>query len=401
MKISVTIKAVVFFVIAVCVIIGDINSYFSFSDELATVILLAYIFVELLRGKIEKSDRKILTLLFVIMILGLISNVTSGINVRLDAIIVDALWLYKVIVGYLCAYYVFKNEKDRRSFESLIKSIAILFVVISFFGAMLNLVADVGLSDGDIRYGLRSYCFIIGNSGHYGLISACCLGIILATEKRKQLRNVLTILACIEILLTTKFMPIIVVIVYIALFNQDELRQIKVSHVAIGAVLIALLGHKRIYYYIMDLNHPRMRLMIYGIKTAKKFFPLGSGFATYGSEMARRYYSPLYTYWGFENYYGLSPWNDSCLNDNYIAMIAAQFGVIALILYCLLLFIIYKQTVQNVKLKNKNIRNIIAALFVMMVITSLMSGTYKGAMGMSVFMTIGYLRRNIRVVDGE
>ena len=162
MKISVTFKAVVFFVIALCVIIGDFNSYFSFSDELATVIFLAYIFIELLRGKIEKSDRKILTLLFVIMILGLISNVTSGIKVRLDAIIIDALWLYKVIVGYLCAYYVFKNEKDRRSFESLIKSIAILFVVISFFGAMLNLVADVGLSDGDIRYGLRSYCFIIG-----------------------------------------------------------------------------------------------------------------------------------------------------------------------------------------------------------------------------------------------
>lgn len=304
-------------------IIGDFNSFFSFSDELGTVIFLACILVELLRGKIEKNDRKILALLFVIMILGLISNVTSGINVSLDAIIIDALWLYKVIVGYLCAYYGFRNEKDRRSFESLIKGIAILFVVISFFGAMLNLVADVGLSDGDIRYGLRSYCYIIGNSGHYGLLSACCLGIILATEKRKQLRNVLIVLSCIEILLTTKFMPIIVVIIYMALFNQDELRKIKVSHVAIGVALIALLGHKRIYYYIMDLNHPRMRLMIYGIKTAIKFFPFGSGFATYGSEMARRYYSPLYTYWGFENYYGLSSWNNSCLNDNYIAMIAA------------------------------------------------------------------------------
>lgn len=65
------------------------------------------------------------------------------------------------------------------------------------------------------------------------------------------------------------------------------------------------------------------------------------------------------------------------------------------------MYIIYKQTVQNVNLINKNIRNIIAALFVMMVITSLMSGTYKGAMGMSVFMTIGYLRRNIRNIGGK
>ena len=57
------------------------------------------------------------------------------------------------------------------------------------------------------------------------------------------------------------------------------------------------------------------------------------------------------------------------------------------------MYIILNQTVQNTRLENSRTRNILSALYISMLATSLMSGTFKGAVGMVTFMTMGILRR--------
>lgn len=384
-------KACVMLIICLLIIAGDIVKMFSYADELATLFLMAYIFYLALNSKICREDMHILFCVMGIFVLGVLSSATSGVKVNFFAKVIDAFWLFKIYVGYIGVKYYLAKEKDKNSFIKMAGFLAKIFIIISLFGAIANIFFDLGMSDGSLRYGLRAYSFITGNSGHYGMIVAVCLAWIIAKENNNKIILVYSMMASLEILLTTKLMPILVVLVFWCLKYQKKLKKIKMRYMAVGAALAFLIGRYQITYYIKDLNHPRMRLLIFGFKTALKYFPLGSGFATYGSEMAKRYYSKVYIYWGFENYYGLSPYTGSCLNDNYIAMIAAQFGLFALLLFGIIMIIIYKQAAQNLKFKNLNTRNISAALYVSMLATSIMSGTFKGAIGMIVFMTMGLM----------
>lgn len=386
-------RAVGLLLVYICLILGDIGMHpiFAYSDEIATIGFMAYILLYLLLGKLTNQDMLILFFLSILTILGIVSNCLSEVSVSIFAILIDILWLFKIYSGYIGIRYLLRDEKVARTFLSYMSSAAKIFIFLAFFGALLNTIMDVGLSD-DIRYGLRSYSFVIGNSGHFGMIVASALAFIIAEDRlsRKKIR-MYYVMAFFEIILTTKLMPILIVVVTLLLKNQQSKKKIKLKYIVAGAISILIIGQHQIIHYISDLNHPRMRLIIYGIKTAMIYFPFGSGFATYGSEMARRYYSPIYTYWGFESFYGLSPTSDSCLNDNYMAMILAQGGVISFLLFLSIMYIIFEQTVKKTDLQNSNTRNILVALYVSMLATSVMSGTFKGAVGMLTFMTMGVL----------
>ena len=392
-KIERSAKAFIIFALLFFIIMGDSITFFSYADEMATLFFIWYIVIEIFLKKIEKNDLIIVILLITLSFLGFVSNMTNNLLIRKSAILVDALWLFKIFSGYIGTYYFLKDERDRIVFLKYVKVVSSTLIILSFVGAIINLFVDIGLSDGGIRYGLRAYCFIFGNSGHYGVIMGCCLAFILVSMENIMYRRVLTWMACFEILLTTKLMPILIVLVFVGLRNQNVLKKIKIRYAILGAIVIGIVGRTQIIYYIKDVNHPRMRLIIYSIKTAMMYFPVGSGFATYGSEMAKRFYSPVYSYWGFEKFYGLSPSNGSCLNDNYMAMILAQFGFVGFAIFIVIMYIILNQTVQNTRLENSRTRNILSALYISMLATSLMSGTFKGAVGMVTFMTMGILRR--------
>ena len=73
-----------------------------------------------------------------------------------------------------------------------------------------------------------------------------------------------------------------------------------------------------------------------------KYWPIGTGWGAYGTDMAARYYSPLYTELGFEQAYGLSPNNYIYAHDNYWPAIMGEFGIIGVIIELMIFFCIYK-----------------------------------------------------------
>lgn len=56
----------------------------------------------------------------------------------------------------------------------------------------------------------------------------------------------------------------------------------------------------------------------------RDYFPLGTGFATYASEQARKNYSPIYTMYGLNT--GETPMDSKFLNDVFWSIIFAQGG---------------------------------------------------------------------------
>jgi len=130
-------------------------------------------------------------------------------------------------------------------------------------------------------------------------------------------------------------------------------NKIKVIYIVPFIPFFIDLSKGRINSEFLDSEAVRGVLYKTGWKIASDFWPLGSGFATFGSEFSRVNYSPLYYYYGISNKYGCSPDWPAYITDAHWASIIGEVGFIGLFIYgviCILmtyfLFNIYKDDVQ-------------------------------------------------------
>jgi hypothetical protein len=82
------------------------------------------------------------------------------------------------------------------------------------------------------------------------------------------------------------------------------------------------------------------------VKIANDFFPLGSGFGTFGSEISRRYYSELYDIYAISHVRGLSRAMPRFITDTYWAMIIAEGGWISTVFILAVLTAIFIQALR-------------------------------------------------------
>lgn len=368
-------------------------SAFRYVDEILVIAYVSYFICK--KSSFSATDIKVMRLAFIVICIGFISNIQSGLIKNYFAILVDALWLLKIPASYLVMKHIGKTYGDGSQTKKLYP-FAFAIITAMFVCGIISQFTNIGMTDGS-RYGISTYSFIIGNAGYCGMWACVLFLICIFHIKNNIIIHLGELFVTTIIILTTKGIPFMALgtyWMYIIFRNKKNRLTIK-SIIMIISVLI-LMASYQIDSYIKDINAPRMVLIHYGIKTANDFFPLGSGFASYGSEMAKRYYSPLYERYGFNNIWGLmdtvdNPEKDqlSCLNDIYYAGQAAQLGWVGFILYLLLFgFIfrdVYKSNLQNVKLKSMSL-GIIVALY----IASIASGMIKTALGVFGFSFIGY-----------
>ena len=94
----------------------------------------------------------------------------------------------------------------------------------------------------------------------------------------------------------TEIPKIIILVVYIVLsfiWRRKKETKFTTGNTLILSICIMIASTLQINTYLRDEESPRMVLLRYGFKTANKYLPFGSGFATYGSDMAARYYSEI------------------------------------------------------------------------------------------------------------
>lgn len=89
-------------------------------------------------------------------------------------------------------------------------------------------------------------------------------------------------------------------------------------------------------------NYIRFNIWRYGVDIFNYYFPLGSGPGTYGSVMSKEY---LDVYLQFHVSQDILGWGDreAAIYDVYAASIAAEYGLLGILLYLLLLYFIKKQ----------------------------------------------------------
>lgn len=164
-------------------------------------------------------------------------------------------------------------------------------------------------------------------------------------------------------------------------FKKKE--KVSLKMLTLVFLVCILLGSFQIENYFLNKNAPRNLFLRYGIITAKEHFPIGTGFGTFGSDMAFKHYSPLYMKYGFNKLYGMNKKDGSFLNDTYWPMIIGQFGIFGLILY---LWIYIKFFKEIINIKERRTKAITLSLFIYMMIHSMGSAILTSSEGVMVFM---------------
>lgn len=364
-------------------------SVLGYTDEIIGLLFGFYCVFLYANNLLEKGDKAIIRLLFLCIILGLTSNIFSGLINKKVPILLDAFWLCKMFTCYIGT----KNLMTKKSAETVLElmlPIAKFVLVVGAICGFINIWYNLGMDTGEVRYGLRSFNFIFGNPGRYGIICGCCLVVIIYKCDGILARVIYSILAMWNIFLTTKGTAYIFIMCYLLLlFLWVRNKKINFIQILIIVVLGCILSSYQIKTYILDKDTARSVLLFYGFVTANRYFPLGSGFATYGSDLAAKYYSKLYVQYGFDNVYGLSRTFGGFLNDVYLGGIVGELGYIGLIMFLAILVIIFVQ-VNNIHL-DKSVKAATMSLYVTILVSGIATGIFKSSIGILVFILLGIM----------
>ena len=364
-------------------------SWIGYTDEALCLICIAYILYFSFKRGIRGSDLALLIMLIVCSIIAFLGNVVSGIARDLISTIVDFIALAKMFTVFIVYKQVASLDKKQVLVSYLIPLCKLLILSGSVCG-FISLFVNIGMTKG-ARYGIPAFYFIFSNEARYGYIIASCLLILMLTKMPKQKLIFYEALTIFNMILTTKGVVYIVLICY-AVLRIMWRRKKNTKFTPLNAIFLAIAGTAASTYqidtYLKDTESPRNILIKYGFVTANRYFPFGSGFATYGSDQAARKYSSLYYQYGFYRRFGLSPERSMFLNDCYMGMVFGQFGYFGAIVFVLMLAMIFIP-INRINNLGKDAKALALSIFIGLVVSCIGTAIIKSSIGVFIFVILG------------
>ncbi len=361
----------------------------GYSDETLCIICILYILYFSFKKGIKGIDLTMLILLIVCSVITLCGNLINKLITNWFPIIVDLVCLAKIFTVFIVYKLVGERDTKKRVISYLVPICKTTIILGSIFGILSQFV-NLGMTTPNRRYGILPYYFIFENEGRYGYIIACAFLILLLAKLPKKQERIYEVLMIFNIIITTKGVTYIIVISYIVLVIMWK-KTLKLNAKTLILLILSGLAASsvQINTYLRDTESPRVTLIRYGFKTANTYFPFGSGFATYGSDMAARNYSKLYIKYGFENRYGLSTLNSTCLNDCYLGMVVGQFGYIGMIVFLVMLCLIFVP-LDRIAI-NKRVKALTVSIFIGLLVSCIGTAIIKSSIGVFSMAVIGLI----------
>ena len=374
--------------------------YRSYFDDFVAIILGIFFVWGIINGKFTKTEKIIAVLICIICAIGAVSNYNSGLVMNARYIFADAFSFVRIFLVYFGLIACLRGKNKQFSYVlTQLGDFAHIFIISAFLFAVLNLLGVVKMYV-ETRYGLPNYFFYFHNSSQFGVFMGCTLALLIFSNKNSLVYEIMAVLC---MALTFKGMGMIIAAVYIILMLIINNKIRWWHYLMMGISLIFILQYQ-IVTYILDKTAPRAILIYYGFITAIRYFPLGSGFASYGSNMAAVHYSPLYYLYDFQYRKALTIFDDgngatTFLNDTYLGMVLGQFGFWGLLLLVGALFLFGKQIFKS-NTNNKKAKFIAIACFLSFCGISIMAGSIKtqiGEMLMVIFALYQLLLENDKI----
>lgn len=323
-------------------------TFLNYTDEIVTVFFAIYLLYLVISKKTSIFSNKIIILLLFTLIIGVIGNYFSKSQSSINAIVLDIVSNYKLFICSIGFYYLLTVDSIKK-ITYYFSRIGRLYIFLGFIFSLASLFVNLGMR-GQFRYGIWGFNYIFKYAHVYAMVTFFFLLNVCNGYEKKSLilRNVFYV--AIQLSLSLKGPAIIVsILFFVMIFYHKYAKNLKILLVILVLLLILTIGQYQINSYILNTNAPRYVLTKYAVIVANKYFGIGSGFATFGTEMSARYYSIQYYEFGFTNMYGLNPLDTQFINDNYFQSILGQFGWIGLCLF-LIIFIMYFNKIRKLKL---------------------------------------------------
>lgn len=315
-------------------------SILNYLDEFVTCGLVIAFLVKLFNtdGALNSTISKwgivaAFSLAFFVLI-GLLGNLIWRIHPNASAILVDLFTCVKFPVTLLCALYLFKDCSN--DVYNVIRLEAKWVTAGLLFLAAMNIFFDFGMGGGG-RFGIRSFLFLTDHPTKL-TVMATCLTIVFLADGHASLPWVISSLLVVASGLRTKGL-VFCASVIILLVVMRRGRRINILHVFMCLILAVVIGWDQYSTQFQSDGYARTELTRASFQIAADYFPLGTGFATFGSYVSGNNgnYSSLYYSYDLAHVWGLAPGEATFLSDTFWPTVIGQFGYLGLVFYCLLL----------------------------------------------------------------
>ena len=157
----------------------NIFGVFQYLDEVVTMYCLGVIILKGLKNGLEKKSFSLLMIILLIAVIGVVSNITAGVQTGWKPILSDIGNTFKVFIVYLGAKTMLTEKNDKG------KIIGTLAFFVKIFVFMILHELHIVSMGNDVRYGLRSFQFINHGAGQLSLMFYFIMTILMLDLKNK------------------------------------------------------------------------------------------------------------------------------------------------------------------------------------------------------------------------
>lgn len=234
---------------------------------------------------------------------------------------------------------------------------------ILFYGHFL----DMG---GGFRYGISSFKFIFYHPEVVNLFTLGLIAILLIDKPNGHRIMILLGLLVMCLTLRSKAMGFSAAVLIILLTMSKG--RITPAQLFIGLIFAVFVASDQFSNYYESGASARSLLTEDGFAVAQDYFPLGSGFATFGAAVTdtEGNYSPLYYQFGYNNVWGLAPGYTFFISDTFWPTVVAQLGFLGAVCYIAAVSMIIKLIYSRYKEYGRNATIIIVLLYLVICTTA-------------------------------
>lgn len=332
---------------------SGLPSFVGYWDEVLEILTIGIGVLVFLKNKttIRKNYFFMYLSIIIILILGIAGNIMFN-------YVSDYSNIFKDIVGFLkfpLTFIILKNINydDKLATyitEGFIKFVKFLIIII-FMCGLISIFKDIGMSQNEIRAGIKPYMFLFTHPT-YLVLSSLFMLVLIDSYSFKNDSNAIIydIMLIIVILLTLRTKGVVIASLYLFVRYFGKIfRKYKILYYLSGGIIALTVASEKLLLYASYNSSPREALYRGSLTLIKKCFPFGSGFSSFASHISGVSNSLVY---GFITipYYWVENGNEmSVLGDAGFAYYIGQFGVFGFLLFGLLIFNIYKISIEKIE----------------------------------------------------
>lgn len=354
---------------------------FRVFDEIIALLSLPLAVYDYLKNKramgvkVTKTKKAELILLAAFLLCGLTGNVIYKFQptwvVAFSAVLAAKFFMILLSAGYIQKFLQVNLEEQ---------GLVVCGVSISWF-----LYFVISLLLPDIFPALAAWDICAKSSLLFALLIFC--------EHRKVwLYRVCLILMLAMLLLSGKEKAYGAILVFGLFYYLIVHRKIqtKVRYILYMAIPIVILAWDKIYYYYVEGNgrYAKSIMTSTSLQIAKDYFPIGTGFGTFGSNYAKEVYSPVYHLYGIASNGQLGVESKQYLTDLFWPILFGETGVLGTIIYCGLIILLFVQ-IQRVFFYNKKKYLLLIFMYVFMLMTTFTEAGFMQPMVMVFAFIMG------------